>query len=54
MPTLDVQITIKGQLRENVQHTQVVKQPISKDDWYEVHRDEVKRRSNAKNAEILI
>lgn len=41
MPTLDIQISIKGQLRENGQSSRIVKQPTTKDDWYDVHRDQV-------------
>lgn len=41
MPILNIEIIIKGQLRDNMQSNRLVKQPLSKDDWLEAHCDQV-------------
>jgi len=40
MPTLNISIVIKGQLHENEDACRPVKQPMTKDDWLEVHQDQ--------------
>ena len=41
MPTLEVSIILNGQLNDDRDVSRKVKQPMSKDDWLEVHQDQV-------------
>lgn len=40
MPTLDVSIILLGQLHDKHNDSRPIKQPLSKDDWFEVHQDQ--------------
>lgn len=40
MPTLDVSILLVGQLHANHGESRLIKQPMTKDDWIEVHQDQ--------------
>lgn len=42
MPTLEVSIILKGQLYEEQDVSRPVKQPMTRDDWLEVHQAQVR------------
>lgn len=41
MPSLDVSIVIIGQLHSHTDVGRPIKQPMTKDDWIQVHQDQV-------------
>lgn len=52
MPSLDVSIVIVGQLHSAHDINRPVKQPMTKDDWIQVHQDQVIKQENCHQQEL--
>lgn len=49
MPTLDVELRVIGRLREKIDTVQSVKQPMTKDDWIQIHQNDVRKIQKKNN-----